>query len=151
MARISFSKESAQNGNKRMEGVAQSKLLDYNIEKSCFLLVGPKKSKEVLTKENVRNPLTLCGENMKEEKEVKYLGDWISGSGLGDSVAITVRKRKGLAMSSIFEIRSIVEDCRSIVCGGICVGLDIWEMAMVPQLLFNSECWVDMKKNTLQE
>ena len=151
VARIAFSVEAAQNGNDRMEAVAETKLLDYSLEKSCYLIVGSKKAKEGLIKENDRNPLKLCGIKMKEEKEVKYLGDWISGKGLAESAALTVNKRKGLATRSIFEIRTIVEDCRSIVCGGLSVGLEIWEMAVVPQLLFNSECWVEIKKSTLQD
>ena len=56
-----------------------------------------------------------------------------------------------MATVTIYEIRSMVEDCRSLVCGGISAGLDVWEMAVVPKLLFNAECWLEMNHSTLQD
>ena len=58
------------------------------------------------------HPLTLCGQEMKQETSAKYLGDWLSCLGLAESVEVTVKKRKGLATLAIFEIRAIIEDCR---------------------------------------
>ena len=72
---------------------------------------------------------------MKKFQEAKYLGDWISEKGLSESVACTVKKRKGFAIASIHEIRSVIDDCRSNLCGGIQVGLDIWEIDVIPMLL----------------
>jgi hypothetical protein len=88
---------------------------------------------------------------MKQEDNAKYLGDWLSCLGLSDSVAVTVKKRKGLVCLSIFETRAVVEDCRSQVCGGLAAGLEIWEMAVLPRLLYNAECWQDISPDTLQE
>ena len=69
---------------------------------------------------------------MKHEDNAKYLGDWLSYHGLADSVHLTVKKRKGLVSQAIFEIRSVVDDFRSGVCGGLTAGLDIWEMSVLP-------------------
>ena len=110
VARVGFSLEAAQNGNHKMEAVAETKLLESNVEKSGFLVAGPQKAKRLIHKEYQRKPLTLCGTVMKEETEMKYLGDWISSSGLAESVALTVRRRRGLATLSIYETRSIIED-----------------------------------------
>ena len=93
----------------------------------------------------------LCGRAMKQENQVKYIGDWISCNVLADSVAVTVSKRKGLVMQSIYETRSVVDDCRSQVCGGLTAGLDIWDMAILPMILYNSETWQDMSSQTIQE
>ena len=83
----------------------------------------------------------LCGRAIKQENQAKYIGDWISCYGLADSVAVTVSKRKGLVMQSIYKTRSVVDDCRSQVCGGLTAGLDIWDMAILPMILYNSETW----------
>ena len=88
---------------------------------------------------------------MKQEEQAKYLGDYLSHLGLGESVAATVNKRKGMVTLSIFEIRTVIEDCRSQVCGGLTAGLDIWEMAVIPRLLNNAESWADVSATTIQE
>ena len=86
---------------------------------------------------------------MKQEDRAKCLGDWLSSFGLADSVSATVMKRKGLAVHSIHEIRAVVDDCRSLVCGGLEAGLDIWEMAVLPMLLYNSSCWMEISPQTI--
>ena len=55
--------------------------------------------------------------------EAKFLGDWLYDQGLSQSAAITVKKRKGISITSIYEIRTVVEDCRSTVIGGLSVGI----------------------------
>ena len=96
-------------------------------------------------------PLQLCGRDMKQETEAKYLGDWLSSFGLSASVDVTIKKRKGLTYLAIYDIRAVIEDCRSMVCGGIKAGIDIWEAAVLPKLLFNSSCWLDISTPTMQE
>ena len=88
---------------------------------------------------------------MKKEESSKYLGDWISAKGLSDSVALTVKKRAGLTKMAIFEVRAIIDDCRSGICGGLVAGLTLWEAAILSSLLYNSECWVQISKSTLQQ
>ena len=38
------------------------------------------------------------------------------------------------------------------VCGeescGLAAGLDIWELAVLPMLLYNAQCWVEMSNHT---
>ena len=88
---------------------------------------------------------------MKKFQEAKYLGDWISEMGLSESVSCTVKKRKGLAMTCTHEIQSVIDDCRSNLCGGLQVGLEIWEIAVIPMLLYNSECWTGITKKIMDE
>ena len=52
-----------------------------------------------------KHPLTLCGKRMKTTTTEKYLGDIISSDGLAESVAATVLKRKGNAVTSILETK----------------------------------------------
>ena len=151
VARLSLDLESVQMGNNKMETMAETKLLNYNLDKSCFIVMGNKKARQEMQQQLQNSPLQLCGAAMKQEDNAKYLGDWLSCLGLSDSVAVTVKKRKGLVCLSIFETRAVVEDCRSQVCGGLAAGLEIWEMAVLPRLLYNAECWQDISPDTLQE
>ena len=94
-------------------------------------------------------PIKLCGQKMNQFKSVKYLGDHLSECGLQDSINLTVLKRKGLVVRSVYEIKSVVDDCRSHLTGGLISGFDLWEMAILPMLLYNCETSYDMSKNTL--
>ena len=93
----------------------------------------------------------LYGKNMKMVSSDKYLGDQISGLGSDASVSGTIAKRKGKVIQTIFEIRAIIDDCRSHVIGAIQTGLEIWEMAVLPYLTNNSATWYGMSDNTLDE
>jgi len=151
VARIAPTVKSAQAGNAKMEVVAETKLLDYNHEKSGFLIIGGKKSKQKMQKELDVSPLMFCNKTMKEEKYTKYLGDWLSTNGLADSVKITVNKRLGLVQRAIADIRIIVDDCRNSIVGGLATGIQIWESAVLPGLLFNSECWMNVSNSVLDQ
>ena len=66
-------------------------------------------------------------------------------------MATTVNKRLGLAKLAIYEVRAILEDCRINVVGGLQTGIVIWESAILPKLLYNSECWFNTSKQTLKQ
>ena len=150
VARLAYSVESAQAGNLKMEVIAETKLLDYNHDKSGFLVVGDKKAKQKLQKDLDERPLMFCKKPMKQEKITKYLGDWLSTDGLADSVKVTVNKRFGLVHRAIADVRVIVDVCRNCVIGGLATGLHIWEAAVLPGLLFNSECLTNITNSVIQ-
>ena len=150
ISRLATSIRSAQNGNIRMEAVMESKILDFNLDKSCVIIIGSKKRKAEIESELQEHPLMLCGKEMKNVSMEKYLGDMISSAGLSESVHSTVLKRKGQVVSSIIEIRAVVDDCRTNIVGGVLTGLDIWELAILPYLLNNSETWTETSKMTFE-
>ena len=98
-----------------MRSVTESKLLDFNIGKSCFVVFASNKTRSKMLNELSESPLQFCEQTMKQESNVKYLGDYLSEKGLSESVQITVNKRKGLVNKAIFEVKRILNDCRA--CG----------------------------------
>ena len=96
-------------------------------------------------------PLELCDQPMKQESNVKYLGDYLSEKGLSESVKITVKRRKGLVNKAIFEVKCILNDCRANLTGGIVSGFSLWEMAVLPMLLYNAETWQETSRKTIEE
>ena len=153
VARLAPDLKAAQEGNDRMDAVAATKLLDFHTDKSSFLIFGKKKRRQKILEDLELNPLTLSGKTMVRQNAAKYLGDFLSENGLSDSVALTIKKRKPLTIRAIYEIRAVVDDCRSMVVGGLTAGFQMWEMAVLPMLLFNSECWLEIGKpaiNTLE-
>jgi len=121
--RLANNPASLQAGNDRLEVMAETKLLDFNLEKSGFMQIGKSKMTQKFKEQLLKNPITLCGKPMSCVNEAKLLGDWLSDKGLAESVATTVKKRKGLVIASIYEIRTVVDDVRSNSIGGLSVAL----------------------------
>ena len=111
--------------------------------------MGNRKSRRKIQSELDKEPLELCGVKMPQAETLKYLGDWISFD-LPQSVHQTVLKRLGVAKLAIYEIRSVVEDRRAEVLGGITVGLAIWEASVEPMLYHNAETWQSISDKTLK-
>ena len=127
----------------------ESNLLDFNLLKSCFLVVGNPKAKKKLQRKLEQKPLTLCNTRMKQVQIKRYLGCQLSGS-VGQSVSATVSKRIGVANKAIYEARSVVEDSRAMAVGGLSLGFQIWEQSVVPMLYFGSETWSEVPRKTMK-
>ena len=151
ISRLCWDPVSAQMGIDKLEAMAETKLLDFNLDKSCIIIIGQGKPKDELERQFRANPPLLYGEEMKIVTEEKYLGDQISTGGLGASILATIKKRQGLVIGKIFEIKAVLDDCRSHVTGGIQTGLDIWEMSVIPYLINNCESWTSLPGAAVQE
>ena len=147
--RFCYDRLSAQMGNDRLQNLAETKLLDYHVDKSKIVIVGSKKARLNLEKEFEDNPPRLYEESVEIVKEVSYLGDQL-GVSVAESVTMTINKRLGIVKKSIYEIKHIVEDIRSKVTGGIQTGLILWEACVIPYLLYNSSTWMEMKKSDIE-
>ena len=128
----------------------ETKLLDLNLDKSCFIVVGSKNIIKNVKSELESSPLLLCGKEMKEKVYDKYLGDFIHGLGNSESAHQTIKERYWRVVYCILEARSIIEDCRSSVVGGLGAGIDLWELAYLPSLLNNCETWVDISEDSVK-
>ena len=95
------------------------------------------------------NP-TINGLSVKVKNEEKYLGDYFHCGGLAKSVETTVSKRYGVALNSILELKSVIEDFRMHKLGGISSGIDIFNMAILPALIYNCETWLEAPKKTIE-
>ena len=148
VARVAENLLSIREGNNRMESMAESKLLDYNLDKSNLILIGSKKFRKKIKQELDINPVMFCGGIMKLSESDKYLGDYL-GCSISESVFTTVQKRKGLTLRLISEIKITIEDIRSNQLGGLVTGINIWNLAVIPFLFNNSECWLVIPRKTL--
>ena len=128
----------------------ETKLLDFNLDKSCYMVLGPKEKQKEIRTYFEASPLTLSGQSMKEVSDEKYLGDYISSEGLAKSTFVTIKKRYDKVKTALKEIRAVIEDCRANLTGGIITGLEIWEVAVIPFLLNNSETWTELEKDALE-
>ena len=151
LSRMTSSRSAAQAGNEYIKSCMEVKLLDLNVDKSCFILIGNDSISKDVRNELLKHPLELCGKQMKERESDKYLGDILSCKGLSHSAHLTIMDRYSRVFASIMETRATVQDCRSQVVGGITAGLDIWETAHIPSLLNNSENWIQISKESLDK
>ena len=147
--RMSDSFESAKYGNKLMENVIAKKGLEFNTEKSMYIVMGNKKARNKIKSEFDKSPITLCGDKMKEVKVLQYLGESLSIN-LEDSVHQTVVRRVAVARHAIFEIRTVIEDTRANSLGALNTAFHIWQAGILPMILFSSECWISISKKTLR-
>ena len=58
--RLSLDVTSAQLGNSRMEQVAESKLQNFNHQKSCYVVIGKERRRLEMLKELSEIPIQLC-------------------------------------------------------------------------------------------
>ena len=103
--------------------------------------MGKKKERKKLEEELEENPPLLCGREINVKSQGTYLGDEL-GLTVSESVTLTINKRVGLVRKAIFEIKIIIEDCRSKVAGSINTGIFIWESCIIPDLLNNCSTWL---------
>ena len=148
IARMAEDLKNVEDGNRRLEAMAESKLLDYNAGKTGMIIIGPKKFRKKIKEEQMKNPVLFCGKPMQIFEQERYLGE-ILGSNLSESVFLTIHQRKGLVQRLISEIRVVINDCRSDGIGGLLVGLEIWRKAVIPFLFNNSGSWVETPKKAL--
>ena len=150
ISRLSSSPADAQAGNTLIEACMESKLLDLNTDKSCYVVLRKKQMVQKIESELLSSPLTLCGTKMKGKVSEKYLGDFIHTSGPAGSVHCTISNRYGRIMSGILETRSIIDDCRVNTVGGLQSGIDYWETAYLPSLINNCQTWTDISEDSLK-
>ena len=143
--------ENAQENNERMKDVVESKLLDFNLEKSVFLVIGNNKFKKEVQKKLEDKPLLLCGRKVNKVESYSYLGKIISNKGLSQCVTETINKRYVKAYKAIYEINIIIQDVRVSVLGAFSTAMMLWEMSVLPALLNSASCWFKLPKAALNK
>ena len=141
--------EAAKDTLDRFEKLLESKLLDANVEKSGFVIVGGRKARQELQMKVDNDPLSFFGAKLRQFQAERYLGCWLSST-VAESVAITVNKRLGPAYQSIYEARTMIQDCRAEAAGGLTLMLEIFEKATIPALLYGLEAFPSIPKKTLE-
>ena len=81
-----------------------------------------------------------------KSSEEKWLRDMLSDGGLIKSVEATVKSR---TLSAIFEMKTVVENLRIQIIGGIKCGPDIWELALIPSLLHSAGTLTQMSNQAM--
>ena len=91
--------ESLQYGNDLIAHVMNDKLLNLNLDKSKFMIVGSEKVTKTLRDEVKRFGPTINKVKIKESDSEKYLGDYFHRKGNSQSI---------IAIQAIVDIRNIV-------------------------------------------
>ena len=150
LSNVSESIEAAQTSNDKMEHVINSKQLDFNLNKSSCMIIGHKNARKSLSDKMKDKPLTLCNVPMKCVMEEKYLGIRIAAT-VSDSITATVNSRIGLATRGIYEVRAIIEDSRADVLGAIQVGMNLWNLKILPMVLWGCETWYNIPLKAMKK
>jgi hypothetical protein len=138
----------ARAASSKVGAIMAQRNLRLNKDKSVAMVVGSKKQKDQIRAELEARPL-MCGEvEMHMVEADKWLGQQLSGGGLGQSVAATVAAREGRVRGACLEIADIVEDWRTQAVGGMETALVLWEACCVPNLLHGAGTWMEMSTET---
>ena len=121
--------------------------MDINTDKSSHLIVSNGDKLQSILDEINKSPLQYNNQTIKENDKEKWLGDIFQKSGLEASIEATIKDRIGRVKISIFETNAILDDIRMQIIGGINGSIDIWERAIIPMLLNNSETWVNISED----
>ena len=128
----------------------EMKQLQMNVSKCGTLFFGKKKEVEKIRSEIEESKcLTINSNPVPFKITEKYLGDFFHCEGLAKSAETTVNKRFGLALNSVIELKCVIEDFRMHKLGGINCGLEIFNIAILPALLYNSETWFEIADTTI--
>ena len=144
--RAADSVESARAGNIKMDSVMNSKQLELNKDKTGFILLGKKDKVEKARQQILASPI-MCGDFVTLEKVAdKWLGDMFHQDGLAACVMATIKDRQPKVKAACYEAAAIVEDWRSQCIGGFRSAIDLFELAILPSLLYNSDTWIQIPK-----
>ena len=116
-----------------------SKMLELNVSKSIYMIVGRKKNVSKIRKEIESNPMLYNGTTLKENENEKWLGgDVLDVKGSKTSTLSSINERTNRIYNIMNETVAIIEDGRVNRIGSMKSAKKIWEMAIVPPLLNNS-------------
>ena len=144
--RVTDSVAAARSGNVKVASVMRSKQLCLNPDKTGFIMFGKRKGVEEARRLIERNPV-MCGNFITKEKIAdKWLGDMFHQEGLAASVIATIKDREAKVKGACYEAAAIIEDWRAQCVGGFQSALDLFQLAILPTLLYNSETWVELPR-----
>ena len=63
--RLSTNLQDVQAGNQKLESVIESKLQDFNLDKSCTIVIGSRVKKKEIKEQMLDNPIQLCQKTIK--------------------------------------------------------------------------------------
>ena len=113
LARITTSRNKAQAGNVKLDGLINTKQLTFHPDKTSFLLMGRGTKIEKMALD-VENQPIQCGDFTTTRKiKDKWLGDWYHEDGLAASVKETILDRTPKVKAAMYEIKGIIEAFRS--------------------------------------
>ena len=143
--------EDARKANAKVNIIMKERGLELNKDKSVCIVMGTKKQR-MEAKEELRQKPLMCGDfETKEKENDKWLGQYLSGKSLADSVHTTVAAREGKIRGACLEIAHIVNDWRAEVVGGMETALMLWEKCIIPSLLHGAGNWLDISRATIKQ
>ena len=149
--RLAGSVEDVQEGNIIMQAAMKRMQLDLNIAKCSVIVFHNKKSGIIREKMNKMKHIKIANNQILAKDKDEYLGDFIHEGGLSKSVETTINNRLGRIFSSMIEVSAILDDFRIDTIGGMVAGLEIYELALLPSLLNNSDIWTDINRESINK
>ena len=88
---------------------------------------------------------------LERSESMTNLGEVLHQDGLAASLDSTVEVRAAKVRGAVFEIKSLCEDFRMQICGGMVGAIQLFESGIVPKLLANARTWVGITATTIKK
>jgi hypothetical protein len=137
-------------GNIKLASLMEELCLQIHPDKSCYVVCGTKKFKQQVLEETEEEPIMFGKVELKKKAEVTYLGDVVSEDGLSACADATISAREGKVKAAILELKSVCEDYRMDVVGGMLAAIDLFNVCIVSSLLSNSGTWIGIKLKSIE-
>ena len=141
----------AQAGHVKLAYALQEKMLSFHKSKSIYLVYGSKKYHKEVEEQVNETPMTLGDIHLKKKEQQKYLGDILDERGLEASVMATVKAREGKTKGGIYELRSVCQDFRLQLLGGMVGAIALWEACILSSLLTNCGTWTNISEEPIKK
>ena len=119
--------------------------------KSSYVVFGSKSYQQEVQRETLEDPLQVGEVKLERTESMTYLGEVLHQDGLAASVDSTVEVRAARVRGAVFEIKSLCEDFRMQICGGMVGAVQLFESGIVPKLLANAGTWVGITATTIKK
>lgn len=126
--------------------------LKANPDKSSVVVVGTNEGKRIEFENEINNnPMKIQGNDIKTKESDTYLGFKIHSKGLQKSYQETFEERSEKAWRKTFLLKKVLNHPAMDENGFVRSGATMFRSAIVPTLLYSSECWFGMNKGLMKK
>ena len=122
-----------------------------SLVQTVIVVIGNKKDTRKICNEFKKKPIEIQGKPIKVVDGDKYLGFRISSKGVEASIRDTFEERRKKAWSKLFTVKRLLYHPVVQKNGYVRSGIVLFRAAIVPVLLYSSDCWYGLSKNMVNK
>ena len=143
--KLSWTKSEAQISQEVIYKTVSEKTLEFNLSKCSVIIHGSNMTTKMERAVYGDDPVITGPAVTPLFVKDKYLGETLHEKGL-NCWKKKVKSRAGKIRGAVAEVMAVVEDLKACNLQPVLVGLMLWNIVVLPSLLYNSNTWMHMKE-----